>query len=170
MRSVLSSSPPGAPRSIVSALSMLRPAYMAAQSPAGPAPTMITSNPLPAFCLIRAKLQSRGGSLPRQGPRELRAKVDKLELDVRPLRPAELLQRGRADDAHTVPVAAPQVQQGGRCLDQPLPDAGRVRLTVRNYRTPDGFQSLVGFPIRAGIEQIAGVCQDRLAFVGSHLR
>src|SRR2546430_3836331 len=65
-RSVFKSSPPGAPRSIVRALSMPRPAYIAAHSPAGPAPTMITSYGCltlsligPQFFVRNPQLQSR---------------------------------------------------------------------------------------------------------------
>src|SRR2546427_702428 len=45
---------------MVTALSMPRPAYIAAHSPAGPAPTMITSYPLVTLWRIRAEFQSRG--------------------------------------------------------------------------------------------------------------
>src|ERR671914_308459 len=43
MISVLSSSPPGAPRSRMTARSIARPAYMPAVMPAGPAPMITTS-------------------------------------------------------------------------------------------------------------------------------
>src|SRR5258708_2364070 len=43
MSRVFSSCPPGAPRSSAIALSSMRPAYIPAANPAGPAPTMITS-------------------------------------------------------------------------------------------------------------------------------
>src|SRR2546422_5118500 len=89
---VLSSSPPGAPRSIVSARSMPRPAYIAAHSPAGPAPTMITSYPLVTvsviglpFSITRAELEPRWIGVRRERPRELLLESYRLELDIRPL-------------------------------------------------------------------------------------
>src|SRR5207302_2138888 len=92
MRSVFSSSPPGAPRSIVSALSIPRPAYMAAHSPAGPAPTMITSYSVLVWSVIShpfsvgvAQLQPRriGGSGERLG--KPLAEPNCFDLDIGPL-------------------------------------------------------------------------------------
>src|ERR1051325_9677818 len=167
MRSVFRSSPPGAPRSIAKVLSMPRPAYMAAHSPAGPAPTMITSYPLVALSVIRPEFQSRGIPLPRQGARQLRAKVHGLELDVRPLRAGELLEGRPTDDIHAVTVAAFSMEQRGRRLNQPLPHGRRG---FRNNRTPDGFQGLVSEPVLAGVELVAGAREDRSAFVGGQGR
>src|SRR3989442_809696 len=100
MRSVLSSSPPGAPRSIVSALSIPRPAYIAAHSPAGPAPTMMTSYSFLPCSVIRlpfsvdsSELEPRRGGVARQGPGQLSLERLGVELDLRPLRSGELLQR-----------------------------------------------------------------------------
>src|SRR2546426_7797822 len=102
MRSVLSSSPPGAPRSMVRALSIPRPAYMAAQSPAGPPPTMITSYAL-RFSVIRhpflrtgTKLQSRRVAPTTQRALQPAAQRHRFELDVRVLRAGELLKRAGA--------------------------------------------------------------------------
>src|SRR5881396_892339 len=162
MRAVLSSSPPGAPRSIVTALSMPRPAYIAAHSPAGPAPTMITSYPLVTLSRIRAEFQSRGIPLSRQGARELRAKPLDLELDVRSERARQLLQRRPPDGCDPVPVAALQMQQRRRGLDQPLPDACHVVVAVPNNRTPDSFQGFVSEPVFPGVEQVTGTGQDGL--------
>src|ERR1051325_4917006 len=167
MRSVFRSSPPGAPRSIARVLSMPRPAYMAAHSPAGPAPTMITSYPLVALSVIRPEFQSWGIPLPRQGARQLRAKVHGLELDVRPLRAGELLEGRPTDDIHAVTVAAFSMEQRGRRLNQPLPHGRRG---FRNNRTPDGFQGLVSEPVLAGVELVAGPREDRSAFVGGQGR
>src|SRR6266498_4301232 len=149
---------------------MPRPAYNAAHSPAGPAPTMITSYPLVACSVIRSEFQSRRISLPRQGARQLHAKPLRLELDIRPPRPGELRLRRRADHLDAVPVAALEVQQRGRRLDQSLPDPRRVGVAVVNNRTPDGFQRLVGEPVLPGVEQIAGAGEGRLALFGRHGR
>src|SRR5256885_6573008 len=100
-----------------------------------------------AFWCIRAEFQSRGIPLPHQGARELRAKLPDLELDVRPLRSGELLQRGRADRVYTVAVAALPVQQRGRRLDQPLPNPRRLGVAVLNNSTPYRFHGLVGQPL-----------------------
>src|SRR6266508_3353297 len=151
MRSVFRSSPPGGPRSSVTAFSMPRPAYNAAHSPAGPAPTMITSYPLVACSVIRSEFQSRRISLPRQGARQLRATPLRLELDIRTPGAGELRLRRRR-------------------LDQPLPDPRRVGVAVVNNRTPDGFQRLMGEPVLRGVEQIAGAGEDRLALCGRHGR
>src|SRR6267143_5449629 len=148
MRSVLRSSPPGAPRSIVSPRSIPRPTYMAAHNPAGPAPTMITSNwflpysviGLP-FSLGATELEPRRGGVARQGPRQLGPERHGVELDLGPLRPAELRQRRGPELHDAVAVAAPAVHQGRRGLDQALPHPGLVALL--NNRTPDGFQRLV---------------------------
>src|SRR4029077_4012416 len=119
IRSVLSSSPPGAPRSSVTALSIPRPAYIAAHRPAGPAPTMITSYSLISTSLIfRPPFQSWGISLPGQGAHQVRAKAHRLELDVGPLRARQLPHRRRPDLDQAVPVAASPVQQGRAGLDQ----------------------------------------------------
>src|SRR6266487_1453281 len=151
MRSVFKSSPPGAPRSMVTALSMPRPAYIAAHSPAGPAPTMITSYPLMTLWRIRAEFQSRGIPLSRQGARELRTKPLDLELDVRSRRARQLLQRGRR-------------------LDQPLPDARGVLVAVLNNRTPHGFQGFVSEPVFPGVEQRLSTRQDRSTLFRRHQR
>src|SRR2546430_7135847 len=88
-----------------------------------------------AFWCIRAEFQSRGIPLPHQGARELRAKPPDLELDVRPLGPVQLVERGPPDRIHAVPVAALPMQQRGRRLDQSLPDSRRARIAVLNNRT-----------------------------------
>src|SRR2546428_8015096 len=99
---------------MVTALSMPRPAYIAAHSPAGPAPTMITSYPLVTLWRIRAEFQSRGIPLSRQGARELRAKPLDLELDVRSRRARQLLPRSPPARLNAVPVAPPPLQPRGR--------------------------------------------------------
>src|SRR5437870_12554856 len=146
---------------------MPRPAYMAAVSPAGPAPTMIRSwsgSPrsflatrsavsrsvlLGSFSFIAPEFQSREIALPRQSPCEARAEMHGFELHVRALRAAELVECRPTHHHHAVAVAALPVQQRRRRLDQTLP---RRRRVVANNRTPDGFQGLVGGPIIAGVE------------------
>src|SRR2546428_11823817 len=107
---------------MVTALSMPRPAYIAAHSPAGPAPTMITSYPLVTLWRIRAEFQSRGIPLSRQGARELRAKPLDLELDVRSRRAPPLLPRSRPPRCHAAPAAAPPLPQRGRRPGPTPPD------------------------------------------------
>src|SRR5204862_4043636 len=124
---------------------------------------------LPAFSRIRSEFQSRGIALPHQGARQLRAKPPGLELDVGPLGPAQLLERGRPNHLHAMPVAPLVVQQRGRRLDQPLPDSRGLRVALPNNRTPYGFQGLVGQPIFAVVEQGASAPQDRLTLFGRHL-
>src|SRR5881396_1667519 len=177
MRSVFKSSPPGAPRSIVSALSIPRPAYMAAHSPAGPAPTMITSYSVLVWSAIGhpfsvgvAQLQPGriGGSRERSG--EPLPEPNCFELDIGPLGARQLLERRPADDRDAMPIPPPLVEQRGCPLDQPLPNTCRRFIAVPKYRTPDGFQGLVGEPVLAGVEQVACARQDRLTLHRRHGR
>src|SRR6267142_483805 len=162
MRSVFKSSPPGAPRSMVRALSMPRPAYIAAHSPAGPAPTMITSYPCLALSLIRPQLsvhntqrQSWRLGIAGQRARQPLAKLHRFDFDIGPLRARQLLERRLAHHRHAMPVPPLLMEQRGRRLDQSLPNTCRGCVAVTNNRTPDGFQGLVGEPIVAGVEQTA---------------
>src|SRR5690348_16887621 len=109
---------------MVSARSIPRPAYIAAQRPAGPAPTMMTSYVLGSG--IGSEFQSRRIPLPRQGARELRAKRDHFVFDHGERRPRELLQRPGAHYDHAVTVAPGAVQQRGGGLDEPLKDPGFI--------------------------------------------
>src|SRR5882724_2315448 len=175
MRSVFRSSPPGAPRSIVRALSMPRPAYIAAHSPAGPAPTMITSYPCLALFVIRpqlslgnAQLQSWRLGIAGERSRQLLAKPNRFDFDVGPLRARQLLERRTAHHRHAMPVPPLLMEQRGRRLDQSLPNACRSFVAVTNNRTPDGFQGLVGQPVLAGVEQIASAGEVRSTLVGRH--
>src|SRR5439155_17791782 len=177
MRSVFSSSPPGAPRSIVSALSIPRPAYMAAHSPAGPAPTMITSYSVLVLSAISPQLSVGGTQLQpwrlghvgeRSG--EPLAKPNRFDFDVGPLRARQLLERRPAHHRHAMPVPPLLMEQCRRRLDQSLPNACRGFIAVTNYRTPDGFQRLMGEPVFAGVEQIASALERRLTLFGSHGR
>src|SRR6266480_146469 len=183
MRSVFKSSPPGAPRSMVRALSMPRPAYIAAHSPAGPAPTMITSYPCLALSVIRpqlsvrtTQLQARWLGIAGERPRQLLAKSNGLDFDIGPLWALQLLEGRSTHHRHTMPIPPLLMEQRGRRLDQSLPNACRGVFAVTNIfaltnnRTPDGFQGLVGEPIVAGVEQIAGAGEVRSADFGSHGR
>src|SRR5438128_1269373 len=167
---------------MVSPLSMPRPAYKAAHSPAGPAPTMITSYSflrcsvirLP-FSVVHTEFEPRSLRRPpgrplvaRQCSGQLRPERDGVELDVGALRPVELLQCRTPQLDHAVPVAALPVQQRSRGLNEALPHPGLSALL--NNRTPDGFQRFVREPVVAPIEQLAGVLEVRAALLGSHQR
>src|SRR5260370_6878642 len=145
MTSVLRSSPPGAPRSMVSARSMPRPAYMAAHSPAGPAPTMMTSYPFEPVSVMRPEFQSRGVALSRQGARQLRAEAHRFELHRRVLRARQFLERRRPHGGHAVAVAPTLVQQPGPPLNPPLPHPGRPPLPP-NKRNPPPFPPFLSPP------------------------
>src|SRR6266516_1065607 len=177
IRSVFRSSPPGAPRSIVRALSMPRPAYIAAHSPAGPAPTMITSYPSlavsfigPQFSVRPPPLQARRLGSAGKRSLELRAKPNRFDLDIGSLPARQLFERTPAHRRHPMAVPALLMEQRRRRLDQALPDACRGGVAVTNYRTPDGFQSLVGEPILPGVEQVASSSDVGSADFGSHGR
>src|ERR1041385_5950101 len=154
---------------------MPRPAYMAAHSPAGPAPTMITSYPSLAASLSRPHSPARPPQLqPRRlgitGKRslELRVKPNRFDLDIGSLRARQLFECPPAHRRHPMAVPALPMKQSRRCLDQALPDACRGGVAVTNNRTPDGFQGLVGEPILPGVEQVAGTPEDRLALCRCH--
>src|SRR5438045_1703270 len=130
MRSVLSSSPPGAPRSMVSALSMPRPAYIAAHSPAGPAPTMITSYASlavsfigPQFSVRPPQLQPRRLGIAGKRSLELRAKPNRFDLDIGSLPARQLFERAPAHRRHPMAVPALLMQQRSRRLAHALPAA-----------------------------------------------
>src|SRR2546428_2889301 len=133
MRSLLRSSPRGAPRSIVSNLSMPRPAYIAAHRPAGPAPTMITSYPLEALSVIQSSVPSSVRSTQLQSRRlgvagerllEPLAKPNRVHLHIGPLRARQLLQRRPADRRDAVAVSTLPMQQRPPPPGQPPPDPG----------------------------------------------
>src|SRR2546426_3059894 len=175
MRSVFKSSPPGAPRSIVRALSMPRPAYIAAHSPAGPAPTMITSYPRLALSVIRphpsvgnTQLQSWRLGIAGECSRQLLAKPHRFDFDIGPLRTRQVLERRPAHHRYAMPIAPLLMEQRSRRLDQSLPNACRGLVAVTNNRTPDGFQGLVSEPVFAGVEEIASAVEDRLTLDGNH--
>src|SRR2546426_2607233 len=175
MRSVFKSSPPGAPRSIVRALSMPRPPYFAAHSRAGPAPTMITSYPRLALSVIRphpsvgnTQLQSWRLGIAGECSRQLLAKPHRFDFDIGPLRTRQVLERRPAHHRNAMPIPPLLMEQRSRRLDQSLPNAGPRLVAVTNNRTPDGFQGLVGEPVFAGVEEIASAVEDRLTLDGKH--
>src|SRR6266850_2581775 len=151
---------------MVSDLSIPRPAYNAAHSPAGPAPTMMTSySRLPCSAML-PKFQSWGIALPRQGPRQLRAEVSRLEFHFGLLGPGESFQCRGTHDHRTVAIATAAMQQRRRCLNQSLKDSGLVFL---NNRTPHGFQRLVREPVLAGVEELTGVLEVATALLRGHI-
>src|SRR2546430_2711934 len=154
---------------------MPRPAYIAAHSPAGPAPTMITSYPCLALSVIRpqfsvrtTQLQARRLGIAGERPHQLLAKPNGLHFDIGPLWTLQLLEGRSTHHRHTMPIPPLLMEQRGRRLDQSLPNACRVLVAVTNNRTPDGFQGLVGGPVVAGVEQTARPGQDRLTLQGRH--
>src|SRR6266516_482989 len=125
---------------------MPRPAYIAAHSPAGPAPTMITSYPSlavsfigPQFSVRPPPLQARRLGSAGKRSLELRAKPNRFDLDIGSLPARQLFERTPAHRRH--PMAVPALlmeQRRGTRLARLDPGGGGVA----NYRTPDGFQSL----------------------------
>src|SRR6266487_3973741 len=95
-----------------------------------------------------SEFQSWGISLPRQGARQLRAKLYGFELDRWMLRTGQLLERRRSNHNGAVPVPAGSVQQRGGGLNQTLP---HPRLVFLNNRTPDCFQLLVRRPTSSAL-------------------
>src|SRR3989441_7260281 len=175
MRSVFKSSPPGAPRSMVRALSIPRPAYIAAHSPAGPAPTMITSYPCLVWSFIHPQLsvgdpqlQSWRPGITGERSRQLLAKSHGFDFDIGALRTRQLLECRPAYHRDTMPVPPLAMEQRCRGLDQSLPHPCCDLVAVTNNRTPDGFQGFVGEPIRPGVKQVASVGDVRSAEVRSH--
>src|SRR2546422_1557999 len=129
IRSVFKSSPPGAPRSIVRALSMPRPAYIAAHSPAGPAPTMITSYGCltlsligPQFSVRNPQLQSRRLGIADERSRQLLAKPNPLDFDIGPLRALPLLERRPPHPPHAPPGSPLLIEQRGPPPDPSPPN------------------------------------------------
>src|SRR5438876_10918175 len=93
---------------------MPRPAYIAAHSPAGPAPTMITSYGCltlsligPQFFVRNPQLQSRRLGIAGERSRQLLAKPNRLDLDIAPLRALPLLERRPAHPRPALPVPPP---------------------------------------------------------------
>src|SRR5881396_2728924 len=135
---------------------MPRPAYIAAHSPAGPAPTMITSYGCLTLSLIGPQFSIRNPQLQSR------------RLGIAGERSLQLLERGPAHHRHAMPVPPLLMEQRGRRLDQSLPNACRGLVAATNNRTPDGFQGLVGEPVFAGVEEVTGALERRPADLGSH--
>jgi hypothetical protein len=89
---------------------------------------------------MRPEFQSRGITLPRQGARQLRAKLNRVELDLGSLRAGQFLEGRCSNHDGAVAVPASPVEQRSGSLDQPLPGP---RLVFLNNRTPDCFQRFV---------------------------
>src|SRR6058998_2069537 len=112
-----------------------------------------------------SEFQSWGISLPRQGARQLRAKLYGFELDRWMLRTGQLLERRRSNHNGAVPVPAGSVQQRGGGLNQTLP---HPRLVFLNNRTPDCFQRFVRQPELATIKKILSVFEVAAAVRSGH--
>src|ERR1041384_2285765 len=100
----------------------------------------------------RPEFQARGISLPRQGTRQVRAKLYRVEFDVGRLWARELLERRCSNHDRAVAVPSRPMQQGGGALNQALP---HPRFVFLNNRTPNCFQRLVREPEFAGVEDSA---------------
>src|SRR2546429_5769250 len=97
---------------------MPRPAYIAAHSPAGPAPTMITSYGCltlsligPQFFVRNPQLQSRRLGIAGERPRPLLPEPNRLDLDIRPPRGPPPLARRPAPHRPPLPVSPPLLAQ-----------------------------------------------------------
>src|SRR5947199_143794 len=106
---------------------MPRPAYIAAHSPAGPAPTMITSYASlavsfigPQFSVRPPQLQPRRLGIAGKRSLELRAKPNRFDLDIGSLPARQLFERAPAHRRHPMAVPALLMEQRGRRLDQAL--------------------------------------------------
>src|SRR3989442_7900110 len=117
---------------MVRALSMPRPAYRAAHSPAGPAPTMMTSYSRLASSVIGSEFQARGIALSRKGARELRAKVHGIELDFGTLRPGQLRQCRRSNHDGAIAGSPCPVPQRPRRLGSTPAQTGLLLLPHSN--------------------------------------
>src|SRR2546422_10118189 len=156
---------------------MPRPAYIAAHSPTRRSSDLITSYASlavsfigPQFSVRPPQLQPRRLGIAGKRSLELRAKPTRSDLDISSLPARKLFERAPAHRRHPMAVPALLMEQRGRRLDQALPDVCRGGVAVTNYRTPDGFQGLVGKPILAGVEQVASAGDVRSADFGSHGR
>src|SRR5437867_12327030 len=133
---------------------MPRPAYMAAHSPAGPAPTMITSYPSLPVSLLGPQCSRRPPQLQPwrfgiTGKRslELRAKPNRFDLDIRSLPARQLFERAPAHRRHPMAVPALLMELRGRRLAQALPVACGGGVPAADYRTPDVLPITVVEPL-----------------------
>src|SRR2546422_7398801 len=106
---------------------MPRPAYVAAHSPGGPAPTMITSYPSlavsfigPQFSVRPPQLQPRSLGIAGKRTLELRAKPNRFDLDIGSLPTRQLFERAPAHRRHAMAVPVLLMEQRGRRLDQEI--------------------------------------------------
>src|SRR2546426_4424715 len=100
---------------------MPRPAYIAAHSPAGPAPTMITSYPSlavsfigPQFSVRPPQLQPRRFGIAGKRSLELRTKPNRFDLDIGSLPARQLFERAPAHRRHPMAVPVLLMEQRGR--------------------------------------------------------
>src|ERR1041384_6145639 len=100
----------------------------------------------------RPEFRARGISLPREGTRQVRAKLYRVEFDVGRLWARALLERRCS--THARAVAGPS---------RPL------RFFLNN-RTPNCFQPLVREPEFAGVEELARVLEVAAAILRIHAR
>src|SRR3989441_9324409 len=103
---------------MVRALSIPRPAYIAAHSPAGPAPTMITSYPCLVWSFIHPQLsvgdpqlQSWRPGITGERSRQLLAKTHGFDFDIGALRAPPLLQGRPPHHPGPLPVPPPPMGQ-----------------------------------------------------------
>src|SRR5207247_10376912 len=122
----------------------------------------------PPFSVRNPPLQSRRLGIAGERSRQPLAQPNRLDFDLGPLPALQLLERRPAHHRHAMPVPPLLMEQRRRRLDQSLPNACRGLVAVTNYRTPDGFQGLVGEPVFAGVEEVTGALERRPADLGSH--
>src|SRR5437016_3372747 len=136
---------------------MPRPAYIAAHRPAGPAPTMITSfiDPRPPSAAPVAA--------PRLHPR---APVPVAHGTARFRTPRRTAGRQPASPALPRPPPRRRARYPGADAAVPRPPGSAPAKRVPHR----GFQRLVGGPIVAGVEKLAGARDGRLTLIGSHGR
>src|ERR1041384_2671967 len=89
----------------------------------------------------RPEFQARGISLPRQGTRQVRAKLYRVEFDVGRLWARELLERRCSNHDRAVAVPSRPMKQGGSALNQALP---HPRFAFPYNKKPNFFQPLLG--------------------------
>src|SRR5438046_8043546 len=108
---------------------MPRPAYIAAHSPAGPAPTMITSYASlavsfigPQFSVRPPQLQPRRLGIAGKRSLELRAKPNRFDLDIGSLPARQLFERAPAHRRPPIAVPALPLQPRRRRAAPALPE------------------------------------------------
>src|SRR5437870_7490398 len=120
---------------------MPRPAYIAAHSPAGPAPTMITSYPSlavsfigPQFSVRPPQLQPRRFGIAGKRSLELRTKPNRFDLDIGSLPARQLFERAPAHRRHPMAVPALLMQQRARVWQGLIQAAAALLHQQRSHR------------------------------------